>query len=364
MSTLVGYEPFVNNCIELLKQRFNEIATSGYTINLGHWLQCYAFDVIGEITFGKRFGFLDFGEDEDGVFRAIDQRGIYSSFVGQYAWPHRYLWHLMPKKSGHGYVGNFARQQIAQRQKELKDANTAKREGPPDFLSRFLEMHEEDPERVTVNDIITTSQSNIGAGSDTTSITLAAVFYHHLRNPETMNRLQDEVDTAAAEGRISSPVSFKEAQELPYLQAVIKEALRLHPATGFPMARVVPSGGAMLAERMFPPNTIVGINSWVAHRNTDVFGTDADRWRPERWFEIESSGRGPDAEKYFLAFGQGSRTCIGKNISLLEMSKLIPELVRYFDFELDPSLKEGELTTLNMWFVKICDFKASVKVRK
>lgn len=78
MSSLVTYEPYVDNCTELMVQRFSELAGSGRLINLAHWNQCYAFDVIGEITFGKRFGFLDMGSDDAGVFSAIDA-GEFSS---------------------------------------------------------------------------------------------------------------------------------------------------------------------------------------------------------------------------------------------------------------------------------------------
>jgi len=69
-------------------------------------------------------------------------------------------------------------------------------------------------------------------------------------------------------------------------------------------------------------------------------------------------------EKYFFAFGMGSRTCIGKNISLLEISKLVPQLLRNFDFVLDESLKRREWKTLSRWFVKQVDFKAVVMTRK
>lgn len=58
----------------------------------------------------------------------------------------------------------------------------------------------------------------------------------------------------------------------------------------------------------------------------------------------------------------GSRTCIGKNISLLEISKLIPQLVRKFDFELEKPDKEW--TTSNRWFVKPLDFSCKVSERK
>ena len=61
-------------------------------------------------------------------------------------------------------------------------------------------------------------------------------------------------------------------------------------------------------------------------------------------------------------FGLGSRTCIGRHISFLEMSKLIPQLVRKFDFELEHP--EREWSTLNYWFVKPTDFRVKVTVRK
>jgi len=50
LSTLVSYEPFVDNCIDILITRFQELAQAGIEVDVGHWLQCYAFDVIGEIT--------------------------------------------------------------------------------------------------------------------------------------------------------------------------------------------------------------------------------------------------------------------------------------------------------------------------
>jgi hypothetical protein len=56
MSSLVNYEPFVDHCAELFMTHLNEFSDNGATFNLGHWFQCYAFDVIGNITFGERFG--------------------------------------------------------------------------------------------------------------------------------------------------------------------------------------------------------------------------------------------------------------------------------------------------------------------
>lgn len=143
---------------------------------------------------------------------------------------------------------------------------------------------------------------------------------------------------------------------MPYLQAVIKESLRLHPPTGLPLARVVPTAGAMIASTWFPGGTVVGVNTWVAHANASVFGDDARIFRPERWLEDDK----PTSmlNKLWMPFGVGSRTYIGKNISLLEISKLIPELIRRYDFELIGM--DGGLETQNVWFVKPTNFFCNI----
>jgi cytochrome P450 len=140
---------------------------------------------------------------------------------------------MFPKTGGHGYVFNYTLKQIEDRQRSLKEPRNTSREGPPDIMSKILMAHETEPDKITRMDLITMCQSNIGAGSYTTAITLSSIFYHLLKHPKTWQRLQQEVDTAAKEGRISNRVTFREAQELPYLQAVIKEGLRIHPASPY-----------------------------------------------------------------------------------------------------------------------------------
>ena len=93
---------------------------------------------------------------------------------------------------------------------------------------------------------------NMAAGSDTTAISLSAILYYLLKNPRAFDTLRREIDTQQKEGTISQHVTFKESQDLPYLQAVLKEALRMHPATGLPLERIVPEGGAEICDRFFP----------------------------------------------------------------------------------------------------------------
>jgi cytochrome P450 len=76
--------------------------------------------------------------------------------------------------------------------------------------------------------------------------------------------------------------------------------------------------------------TIVGVNPWVMHRDQEVFGEDVETFRPERWLERDRS----DMDRFFFAFGSGARVCLGRNISWVEMNKLVPTLFSKFDLQL------------------------------
>ena len=133
--------------------------------------------------------------------------------------------------------------------------------------------------------------SNITAGSDTTAILLRTVIYNLLRQPKTLERLQLELENAACRDQLSELVTWKETRELPYLDACIKEAGRMHPPFGLPLERVVPSGGATICGQHFQGGTVVGMSGWVVHRDRHTFGDDCDLWRPERWLCEEPKRR-------------------------------------------------------------------------
>ena len=104
----------------------------------------------------------------------------------------------------------------------------------------------------------------------------------------------------------------------------------MHPAAGLPLERVVPASGVEISGHFIRGGTIVGCSPWVIHRRTDIFGPDADVYNPDRWLTAS-----PDQLKVMdgmmLQFGAGSRTCIGKNISLMEIYKIIPSFLRRFE---------------------------------
>ncbi|KAJ5573548.1 uncharacterized protein N7459_007975 [Penicillium hispanicum] len=366
LSSLLHYEVFVDQCAEIFTQRLDEIADNKQTFNLGHWFQCYAFDVIGNLTFGERFGFLDRGADIDGAIEAVHKMMMYSTLVGIYPEWHPRLFGFLSqfKWSGAGgrqYISDFVRDKIRKRgqQTDKTEKATSATTGPQDFLEKLLLARDKNPEKVTEFHLLMMGRSNVGAGSDTTAISLSGIMWYLLQNAEVFHKLRDEIDELTARGRCSANVTFKESQEMPYFQAVMKEALRMHSATGLPMWRVVPDGGAELNGRFFPAGTVVGVNTWVAHYDERIF-PDAKAFRPERWLEGESDPERLKAmNQMYMPFGLGSRTCLGKHISILEMSKLIPRLVR--DYDIVPLRKTW--STQNYWFVKPTDFEVKIQKR-
>lgn len=121
------------------------------------------------------------------------------------------------------------------------------------------------------------------AGSDSTASTMQSFVWHVLSDPSIHERLSAEISQAHFSN--SGVVGFKEAQDLPYFQACLKEAMRMKPAVGFNITRNVPPSGASINGTWIPGGTQVAVNAWVMHRDEEVFGADAKYFNPERWLK-------------------------------------------------------------------------------
>ncbi|CAK4033497.1 P450 monooxygenase [Lecanosticta acicola] len=375
MSSLLHYEPLVEQAQTVFQQRLVEIANKGVAVDMHHWLQCYAFDVIGHITFGRRFGFLDDGQDIENCMANLETTMIYSTLVGVYAWAHPYLYRILEKLPGSGaaarnFLVSIVRKRIAERQAlrredEKSDRSRVVEAGAArDFLDVAMDAAKDPEKGMTDYNVFMMGQSNIIAGSDTTAVSLSSVLSNLARSPDVLASLRGELDQATKQGRMTPDhIAFKESQNMPYLQACIKEGLRLWAATGLPLWRVVPKGGAQIMGRFFPEGSEVGINTWVAHYDQDVWGADAAQFRPERWIEAQDNPeRLRVMDNQYMPFGLGSRTCIGRHISYLEMCKVVPMIVSNFDLELlDPA---HAMKAENYWFVRPTNFRCVVKPRK
>src|SRR5262249_3534156 len=149
----LSYEKYVDDCASIFDQRLSEFGRSGEPINMARWLQCYAFDVMGNLTYSQRFGFLDRGDDIAGTMAALEKSGVYSTLIGIYAWLPPYLYRIMeclPNNgaSGRTYLMNFVQQKIDTREKERTTSGEPKpiqsqlaQQTPRDFLDKLRDGH-------------------------------------------------------------------------------------------------------------------------------------------------------------------------------------------------------------------------------
>jgi cytochrome P450 len=131
---------------------------------------------------------------------------------------------------------------------------------------------------------------NINAGFDTVASTLRSILrsiFYYLLSPSTLATLLTELNIAHSSNRLALPLpTWSESQQLQWLSVVIKEGLRMHPALGLNLECVVPASGLKLNDAFLPPGTIVGVNLWIMHRNSRIFGEcrsleslEVDRYR-------------------------------------------------------------------------------------
>lgn len=236
-------------------------------------------------------------------------------------------------------VAHFALRRIAESQARSKQEAGVGQMKQRDFLSRFQEAGVKDPHFMTPERVLALTVANMFAGSDTTAISLRATLYYLIRNPDKLAKLRIELDDAIAQRLTSNDsllLSWDELRDLPYLGAVINESLRVHPAAGLPLERIVHSRGLQLDGLHIPGRTNIGCSAWTLHLDPSIWGVEPKCWIPERWLEA-GEARKADMKNSLFTFGAGSRTCIGKNISYLEMYKLVPAIVRAFDVRAFPT---------------------------
>jgi cytochrome P450 len=129
---------------------------------------------------------------------------------------------------------------------------------------------------------------------------------------------------------------------------------------GVALPRTVPPEGLTICDQFIPGGYVVGINAAVMHFDKKVFGQDAHSFNPGRWLD---TARANYMDKYMMAFGGGTRTCLGKNIALIELHKLSPQLIRNFRFEFFDQNKT-QWHTRNTFFARQEGIVVRVKHRK
>jgi cytochrome P450 len=178
------------------------------------------------------------------------------------------------------------------------------------------------------------------AGHDTTTSTVAFMFYELARHPDVLSALRDE--QAAVLGDARPDAGALMGGQLALLEMVLDETLRMYPPAWIGARKSV--AAYEFAGRTVPAGAYVNYSSWVSHHLPEVF-PDPWQFRPER-FAPEAKAALPKGA--YIPFGAGSRICIGMRFGQLEIKAIATELLRRFDFSPSPgyTLRTRQMPTI------------------
>ncbi|KAI9650593.1 hypothetical protein NHQ30_000611 [Ciborinia camelliae] len=338
MGNVLSLEGSVDEAVNALLKRLDELfidgPNAGTVCKMEDWMIYYSWDVISQMTFSRPMGFMETASDNTGFIHIAEQALDYFGVVGQIPALDHWLGKnpIMPiGPPTFDKAAIWCAEQSMSRQQGIDGKSTDQK----DMLDSFIGLKNTNPEFIDDNAVVGCLILNVVAGADTSAIVLRSIIYFTLKNPRVYKKLVRELDSA----NLTTPVSYKDAIKLPYLEAVVKEASRVHSTVGLLLERVVPASGLALSDGIFlPPGTIVGINPWVTNQNKKVYGEDANSFVPERWLrydgletEEEYQSRLSVMKQADLTFGAGNRVCIGRNIATLTVYKLIATLFLTYD---------------------------------
>ncbi|KAG0541745.1 hypothetical protein BDA96_02G044000 [Sorghum bicolor] len=182
---------------------------------------------------------------------------------------------------------------------------------------------------------------------DTTSVTVEWAMSELLRNPDALATATEELDRVV--GRERLVVTEGDIPSLPYMEAVVKETMRLHPVSPLLTPRlsredvVVSVGGHGHGHgHDIPAGTLVFVNVWAIARDPAVWGRTAGEFRPERFVGSGVDVKGQDLE--LLPFGSGRRMCPGVSLGLRMVQVVLANLVHGYAWKLPDGVSREELS--------------------
>jgi len=209
----------------------------------------------------------------------------------------------------------------------------AQPEAKEDMLRRLLEARDDDGKPMGPEELSAESFLLIIAGADTVANTSCAITYYVSRDQRVQAKLQAELDEALA--TVDDAVApYDTVKDLPYLDAVINEGLRVHSTIGAGLPRIVPAGGLTVLGERFKEGTWVSVPTYTTQRNKAVWGQNADEFYPERWIGADGEAK-KEMMRAFAPFSLGPRACIGRNLALMQLHIMVATLFRRYSTVLE-----------------------------
>lgn len=327
-------EGLMQHYIDMLMSRLKDFALAKEPTNMVRYYNFTTFDIIGDLSFGKSFGCLETGGYHWFIENTIKllQGSPYIRFALYYPLFTNLLKSFISKEFLKARDGLF------EYGRDTVDArlNNESQKGRYDFIDALTK-----DDVVAYEEILGTSTTLIFAGSETTATLLSGVTYHLLRNPRVLNKVVSEVRSAFNDESEISLATVNSANTLvPYMNAVLEEALRLYPPVPSGLARMT-THDMPIDDVVVPKGVEVMVHMTATHWSESNF-TRPKEFIPERWLP---EAKEPDSEFYHddrasvQPFSIGPRNCIGKNLANSEMRLILARVLWNFDLEL---CKESE----------------------
>ncbi|KIK62961.1 hypothetical protein GYMLUDRAFT_41250 [Collybiopsis luxurians FD-317 M1] len=347
------------------QQQLDDATDGELVVNVCHWLPKTTLDIIGESAFNYKFGSLDGKETELGnIFENlfVDSRIhlpklqlLYRSFRRDLPTPIADFLLNFPTKEEKRFLGFLtASKKIGKPILEKGTKEKIPEEEGKDILSILVRANQEVDEKKSMNEDEVLSQITtfLVAGHETTASATTWILYSLAKHPKIQARVYQEIQDLRELIGANEP-TVQDLDSMPYLNAVIKETLRCFPIVPhitreahsddvipleFPVAGV---SGDPVSRIPVSKGQRILIDIAVYNKLPQIWGEDAEEWRPERFLEsFKMAATTVGVYSNLLTFSAGIRACIGWRFAVMELQALVFGLLEKFEFCPPPS---GEL---------------------
>uniref|UniRef100_A0ACD5XQB2 Uncharacterized protein n=1 Tax=Avena sativa TaxID=4498 RepID=A0ACD5XQB2_AVESA len=340
-----------------------EAAEAGRPVVVPEVLVCALANIVGQITVSKRV--FDAQGDESNSYKEmivslLTGTGLFniSDFVPALSWMD--LQGVQAKlRRVHNQFDGLITKLLAEHAATAEDRA---REGRLDFVDKLrASKDDEDGETITEVNIKGLIFDMFTAGTDTSSIIVEWALAEMMKNPSIMARAQEELDRVVGRDR---RLEESDLASLPYLQAVCKEAMRLHPSTPLSLPHFSFEACDQVDGYHVPANTRLLINIWAIGRDPDAW-EDPLEFRPDRFLSGPAAKVNPMGNYFeLIPFGAGRRICAGKLAGMLFVQYFLGTLVHAFQWRMpDGEDKVDMAETFGLALPKAVPLRAVVTPR-